>query len=168
MLLLEIGPVIFGGIDAIFAYLWRNGLLSTNKDCSWWEKQYIWKQQIDLKHRCSIPMQEQPCRDVSDQYSWWHLQDKDKCPRWKYSPEITHNIAAVDAANMYVGTKVSSWRCCSGGRCVKDNCYRCIVMASRSVQHYVTGTTNHPWWHSTCRTNRQGPLSAQWITPSAL
>ena len=60
MSLLEVGPVIFGGVAGIVTYLRQHRLLATQKTCS----------------RCSVSMRERPREDISDKSSWW-------CPQCK-------------------------------------------------------------------------------------
>ena len=65
MSLLEVGPVIFGGVAGIVTYLRQHRLLPTQKSCS----------------RCSVSMRERPREDISDKSSWW-------CPQCKTRKSI--------------------------------------------------------------------------------
>ena len=65
MSLLELGPTIFGGTEAIIDYLRRHHLLADHCNCS----------------HCGIGMRERPRRDVSDGFSWW-------CPQCKTRKSI--------------------------------------------------------------------------------
>ena len=65
MSLLELGPVIFGGVEGIKTYLRYHQLLATQKNCS----------------RCGISMREGSREDISDKTSWW-------CPQCKTRKSI--------------------------------------------------------------------------------
>lgn len=73
---LQLGPVIFGPIEDLIAYMRSKGLLARNLTCSRYADHSIARARStlalsQLHHRCNIAMQEVSRRDVSDQYSWW-------------------------------------------------------------------------------------------------
>ena len=75
--LMQLGPVMFGGVDGIIDSLRHNGLLACNLDYNfYYGQQVVLLAYIEKILRCSVPMQDRPRSDVSDGRCW-------RCPQCK-------------------------------------------------------------------------------------
>ena len=62
---LQLGPIIFGGVEGIISHMRQHHLLAAQKTCQ----------------RCGVNMRERPRDDVSDKFCWW-------CPQCKTRKSI--------------------------------------------------------------------------------